>query len=207
MYKKIVLRWGWCRNLIFEKITRQKKLFNSVCVCVNLSREKGYVDKKDLWKVSKLEVCLAKFNAIMKCRRISGEAFQNNNITKDDLGPLVQEYAKKGGLWHNLKEGHTKFFPLEGTIITPLLLFRSDIGLDCKKWYRYVHYIPMMCLHNFIQSAVSATRQGDESLDSTSVAESRNVTSNQIFWLPIYGSWSTNNQKVSQCWKNTWGNQ
>ena len=43
-------------------------------------------------------------------------------------------------------------FKLEnGTIITPLLNFYLEIGLQCTKIYRFVQNTPRKCFNNFVQ--------------------------------------------------------
>ena len=48
-----------------------------------------------------------------------------------------------------------------GTIITWLILFPMELGLECAKIYRIVECTPVKCFNCFLQSALNA-RQGDE---------------------------------------------
>ena len=68
-----------------------------------------------------------------------------------------------------------------GTLITPLFFFYSDLGLFCTKIYRFVEYTPMKCFNKFVQSAVKARRPGDENPNSTVVAETMKLLSNNSY--------------------------
>ena len=72
----------------------------------------------------------------------------------------MQEYAEEEGLLCQPRKMLTSSYFIEnGTLITPLLLFYLDLGLVCKKIYRFVEYIPVKCFNNFVQSAVYASRE------------------------------------------------
>ena len=72
-----------------------------------------------------------------------------------------------------------------GTIITPFLLFYLDLGLVCKKTYRFVQYTPMKCFNNFVYSAVNARKVGDENLNSSAVAETLKLLANSSYGYQI----------------------
>ena len=70
-------------------------------------------------------------------------------------------------------------FKLEnGTVITPLVNFYMEIGLQCTKIYRFVQYSPRKCFNNFFQSVVDARREGDENPLSGVVAETMKFLGN-----------------------------
>ena len=77
-------------------------------------------------------------------------------------------------------------FKLENrTLITPLLPFFLDLGLVCKRIYRFVEYIPIKCFNNFVQSAVDARRYGDENQNSSVVAETMKLLANSSYGYQI----------------------
>ena len=112
--------------------------------------------------------------------------FNNNNVSRDDTGPFVREYARKEGLLTE-PEGIlvSKYFMENGTINTPLLLFYLNKGLVCKKTYRFVRYYPMRCFNNFVQFAVNARRGGGENQFSSVVAETMKLLTNSFYGYPI----------------------
>ena len=64
---------------------------------------------------------------------------RKTNVGRLDIGSLMQEYADKGGLLcQPRKLLISSYFIENGTLITPLLLFHLDLGLVCKKIYRFV---------------------------------------------------------------------
>ena len=77
-------------------------------------------------------------------------------------------------------------FKLEnGTVITPLFNFYMELGLQCTKNYRFVHYSPRKCFNNFVQSVVDARREGDENPLSGVVAETMKLLGNSSYGYQI----------------------
>ena len=69
--------------------------------------------------------------------------FKNTVVSRNDFGVLMKEYAEKGGIMPQPRRMLISSFILtNGTIITPLLLFYSELGLVCKKILRFVQYTP-----------------------------------------------------------------
>ena len=65
--------------------------------------------------------------------------FENANVGRNDIRSLMQDYAEKGGLQCQPRKMLISSFFLEnGTLITSLLLFYLELGLVCKKIYRFV---------------------------------------------------------------------
>ena len=79
----------------------------------------------------------------------------------------------------------SSYFLENGTIITPLLLFYLELGLVCKKNYRFVQSTPMKCFNNFFQSAVNARREGDKNPNSNVVVETMKLLPNKSFGYHI----------------------
>ena len=97
--------------------------------------------------------------------------FKVTNVGRHDIGLLMKIYADKRLLCQPRKMLISSYFLEKRTLITPLLLFYLDLGLICKKIYRFVEYIPVKCFNKYVQSAVNAHRQGDEKPNSSMVAE------------------------------------
>ena len=90
--------------------------------------------------------------------------FKNTNVGRHDIGSLMQDYAEKEGLLcQPRKMLISSYFHENGTLIIPLLLFYLELGLVCKKIYRFVEYTPVKCFNNFVQSAVKSSRRRRES--------------------------------------------
>ena len=117
--------------------------------------------------------------------------FKNTNIGRHDIGSLMQDYAEKEGLLCQPRKMLILCYFLEnGTLITPLLLFYLELGLVCKKIYRFVDYTPVICLNKFVQSAVNARREGVKSRESKLWCCRRNneIACQQLLRLSNHGS-------------------
>ena len=98
----------------------------------------------------------------------------------------MKEYAEKEGLLSQPRKMLiSSYFLKNGTPITPLLLFYLELGLVCKKYYRFVEYIPVKCFNKFEQSAVNAHREGDENPNSNVVAETMKLLANRSYGYQI----------------------
>ena len=98
----------------------------------------------------------------------------------------MKDYAEKRGLLSQPRKMLISGCFLEnGTLITPLLLFYLELGLVCKKIYRFVEYIPVKCFNKFVQSAVNARREGDENPNSSVVAETMKLLANSSYGYQI----------------------
>ena len=108
--------------------------------------------------------------------------FQNTNVGRHDIGSLMQDYAEKQGLLCQPRKMLTSSYFLEnGTLITLLLLFYLELGLVCKKIYRFVENTSVKCFNKFVQSAVDARREGDENPNSSVVAETMKLLANSSY--------------------------
>ena len=112
--------------------------------------------------------------------------FKKTNVGRHDIGSLMKDYAEKEGLLcQPRKMLISSYFPENGTLITPLLLLYLDLGLVCKKIYRFVEYIPVKCFNNFVQPAVNARREGDENPNSSVVAEKIKLLANSSYGYQV----------------------
>ena len=65
--------------------------------------------------------------------------FKNLNVGRHHIGSLMKDYAEKEELLcQQRKMLISSYFLENGTLIIPLLLFYLDLGLVCKKNYRFV---------------------------------------------------------------------
>ena len=125
----------------------------------------GYV-QCDLKVPEQLKAYFANFSPI----------FKNTVVSRNDIGDLMKEYAEEEGIMSQPRRMLISSFHLKnGTIITPLQLYYLHLGLECKKFHRFVQYTPKKCFSSFIQSAVNARRQGDENPNSSIMAETKKL--------------------------------
>ena len=109
--------------------------------------------------------------------------FKNTNVGRHDIGLLMKDYAEKEGLLcQPRKTLISSYFHENGTLI---LLYSLDLGLVCKKIYRFVEYIPVKFFNKFVQSAVNARREGDENPNSSVVAETMKLLANSSYGYQI----------------------
>ena len=99
----------------------------------------------------------------------------------------MKTYAEEEGIMSRPpKMLISSFFILQnGTPVTPLLLFYLQLGLVCTKIHRFVEYTPKKCFNSFVQSAVDARRQGDESPNSSVVAQTMKLLANSFYGYQI----------------------
>ena len=118
---------------------------------------------------------LVTFKMILKCRNTFSHfppIFKNTVLSRNDIGDLMKQYAEKEMIMSQPRRMLISSFHLNnGTIMTPLLLFYFDLGLECTKFHQFIQYTPKKCFKSFVQSAVNARRQGDENPNSSVVAE------------------------------------
>ena len=94
----------------------------------------------------------------------------------------MKDYAEKEELLRQPRKMLISSFFLEnGTLIIHLLLFYLDLGLVCRKTYRFVEYIPVKGFNKFVQSAVNARREVDENPNSSVVAEVMKLLANSSY--------------------------
>ena len=112
----------------------------------------------------------------------------------------MKEYAEKEGIMSQPKRMLISSFHLNnGTIITPLLIFYSHLGLECTKIHQCVQYTPKNCFNSFVMSAIKARRQGDENPISSVVAEIITFLANSSFGYQIM---DRSRHTVTKCLNN-----
>ena len=112
--------------------------------------------------------------------------FKITEVSREDIGPLMREYAEKE---NNMPQPRrmliSSFILTNCTIITPLLLFYLKLGLVCKRIHRFIQYTPGKRFNNFVESAVDARRQGDENPNSSVVTETMKLLANSSYGSQI----------------------
>ena len=89
--------------------------------------------------------------------------FKNKFVSRSDIGDFLKNYAEENKLITQPRRLFISSFQLiNGTIITPLLNFYLDLGLECDRIFRFVQYTAMKCFDSFVHSAVNARQKGDE---------------------------------------------
>ena len=112
--------------------------------------------------------------------------FENNVVSRNDIRDLMKEYAEKEWIMSQPRRMLISSFHLKnGTIITPLLLYYLNLGLECTKIHRFVQYTPKKCFSSFVQSAVNARSQGDENPNSSVVVETMKFLTNSSYGYQI----------------------
>ena len=112
--------------------------------------------------------------------------FKNTLVSKIDIGDLMKNYAEEEKLLSQPRKMLISSFTLQnGTLITPLWLFYLQLCLVCTKIHRFVEYTPKKCYNSFVQSAVDASRQGDENPNSSVVAETTKLLANSSYGYQI----------------------
>ena len=155
----------------YKRPLREESLLEHIRSCKFF----GYV-QCDIEKPEELKEKFANFPPI----------FKKANVGRHDIGSLMKDYAEKEGLLsHPRKMLISSYFLEKVTLITPLLLFYLDLGLVCKKIYRFVEYTPVKCFNNFVQSAVDDRREGDENPNSSVVAETMKLLANSSYGYQI----------------------
>ena len=108
--------------------------------------------------------------------------FKNTNLGRHDIGSLMKHYAEKEGrLCQPRKMLISIYFRENGTLFTALLLFYLELGVVCKKIYRFVEYIPVKCFNKIVQPAINARREGDENPNSSVVAQIMKLLANSSY--------------------------
>ena len=79
----------------------------------------------------------------------------------------------------------SSFIVQNGTLITPLLWFYLQLGLVVTKIHQFVEYTPKKCFNSFAQAVVDARRKGDESSNSSVVAETMKLPANSSYGYQI----------------------
>ena len=109
-------------------------------------------------------------------------------VSKNEISDLMKTDAQENGkMSQHWKMLISSFTSQNGTLITPLVILSSELGLVCTKRHRFVEYTPKKCFNSFVKSTVDAKRQRDDNLSSSAVAETMNLRAKTSSGYEIMG--------------------
>ena len=98
--------------------------------------------------------------------------FKNTEVGRNDIGDYMKNYAiEKEWLKHPQRMLLSSFKLENERIITVLLNFYLEFGLQFTKIYRFVQYSLQKNFNNFLQLVIHARKEGDENPLSGVIAE------------------------------------
>ena len=101
--------------------------------------------------------------------------FKNASVTRDDIGPLMRQYAEEHDILSKPRDMLVgSFRGVNFMLATPLLRWYLAHGLVVGRVYQIIEYEPNPCFRRFGESVSTARRTGDEDPDKANdkVAES-----------------------------------
>ena len=105
--------------------------------------------------------------------------FKNIRLTRDDLGPFMRRYADE----HNIMTTPRRM--LVGSfrgdrilLVTPLLRWYMDHGLEVMHVYQVIEYDPIPCFRRFGDAVSTARREGDVHAHKTIIADTMKLLGN-----------------------------
>ena len=117
--------------------------------------------------------------------------FKNCNVGKEDIGDHMRNFADEHGLLNQPRR--TLIGSMKGEkimLITPLLKWYLEHGLQITDVYEVIEYHPSACFLEFAETVVDARRQGDVDPSKAVVAETMKLIGNSA-----YGKTITNKEK------------
>ena len=112
--------------------------------------------------------------------------FKNCNVFLDDVGDHMLNFAMEKKIMTQPRRMLISSMKLQrGPLITPLLLFYLKHGLILKKIHFFLQYTPVKCFNSFVQSVVTARREGDKNKNSTVIAETMKLIGNSAYGYQI----------------------
>ena len=107
-------------------------------------------------------------------------------VLRSDISEFTKKYGEENKLMTQPRRMLISSFHLiNGTVITPLLKFFLDLGLECDRIYCFVQNTPVKCFNSFFQSAVDGRRKRDENPHSSVVAETVKLLTNSSYGYQI----------------------
>ena len=111
---------------------------------------------------------------------------KKTNVFRQDFGSISPQCAKKEWLLTQPRRMIVSSLELiNGTIITPMLLFNLGTRIVWTKVYRFTEYTPVKRFDIFVQSVVNARCQRDENISSSVVAETLKLLANNSYGYQI----------------------
>ena len=119
--------------------------------------------------------------------------FKNCMVSKDDIGQHMAEFADENGIMQQPRR--TLVSSMKGDkimLITPLLKWYLQHGLDITAVYSIIEYQPRRCFSDFADTVVEARRAGDKDPCKAIIAETMKLIGNSA-----YGKTITNKERFT----------
>ena len=117
--------------------------------------------------------------------------FKNVEISRDDIGDHMREYAEEHDMMSRPRKSLIgSLFGEKIMIITPLLNWYLDHGLEVTRVYQVVEYTPSKAFQRSGEDISDARRAGDADPDKKILAETKKLEGNSM-----YGTTATNKEK------------
>ena len=117
--------------------------------------------------------------------------FKNENITRDDIGEMMREYAEEHNIMSQPRRSLIGSFKGEKILLaTPLLQWYLEHGLVITHVYQVIQYWPDNCFEQFGKDVSNARRAGDRDPDQAIIADTMKLLGNSS-----YGKTITNKER------------
>jgi hypothetical protein len=112
--------------------------------------------------------------------------FKNTNVTRDDIGPFMRQYAVDNKLLTSGRRTLIGSFKGEKILLaTPLLKWYLNHELVVTKIYQVVEYNPVSCFKTFGDTVSDARRQGDIDVNNAITSETMKLLGNAAYGKTI----------------------
>ena len=88
--------------------------------------------------------------------------FKTVEISQDDIGPYIKQYGEEHGFMTQPRRSLiSSYFGENILLITPLLQYYLQFGLEVTKIYEVVQFTSMTCFKGFVDRVIQARREAD----------------------------------------------
>ena len=123
--------------------------------------------------------------------------FKNVDITREDIGPFMQEFAEENGIMSTPRRSLIgSMFGQKILICTPLLKWYLLHGLEVTHIYQTVEYLPKPCFKDFGNAVSDARRDGDADPAKAIIADTMKLIGNSSYGKTITNKAHHSNVKV-----------
>ena len=120
--------------------------------------------------------------------------FKNVEISLGDIGPYMKQYGEEHGFMKQPRRSLiSSYFGENILLVTPLLQYYLQLGLEVTKIYEVVQFTPMTCFKGFVDRVIQARREADLDPQKAVIAESFKTIGNSS-----YGKTITNQSKFKR---------
>ena len=108
--------------------------------------------------------------------------FKNTTVTRDDIGPFMQQYAEENDIMSAPRRMLVgSFHGIKLLLATPLLRWYLAHGLVVDRVYQVVSYEPNPCFQRFGESVSAARRAGDADTDRAIIGDTMKLLGNSAY--------------------------